>query len=582
MSSTLTNDPMIGLVIDGKYTIIEPIGRGGMGSVYRARQDAIKRDVAIKFLSVSSFESQEQFTIRFKREAETASRIRNPAAITIFDYGVGSFGTLENCPYLVMEFIDGKTLKDLYQEGRVTLARLMPLTVQVCGALEEAHSLGIIHRDLKPENIMVSRRSDGSEWAHVLDFGIAKQIIENSDPGLTREGSVMGTPRYMAPEQIWQKPVDGRTDIYALALVLYEGITGSLPVDGTSLMDIAIKISTSEAEPISKRAPDANVPKALEKVIMRALRKDPDERQATAHAFAVELMNASPPDFKFSSGALAFSGFSLPTQRQKWHVPVIAIGLAILVAVAGWTFSSEDSSKRRSTSAVSSGTDGNDDETSSETSDANGPGETTSPSIAPPDPEIEAKRLAAEQQRIAAEQERIVEEARRKELAELEKQEAARILQESEAKRLEAEARLKELERKAVEAEAQLEKAEAERRDAELKQQAAAAERKQAEQKAKAAAAETAKRTIATPKNDSSEKALAEANRKAQELERRANESEQRAREAEAKAAAERNRIEAEKRKLAEQQAAPPPEPPSTEKSTTTPKLRRCGPSWCP
>lgn len=328
MEAKNAEDAFIGLVIDGKYTIIEQIGRGGMGSVYRARQDAIGRDVAIKFLTVTSFdESREQFVIRFKREAETASKIRHPAAITIFDYGVGNFGKRENCPYLVMEYIDGQTLKEIYNEGRVSPERLLPLILQVCGALEEAHSLGIIHRDLKPENIMVSKRLDGTEWAHVLDFGIAKQIVSSgADTSLTREGSVMGTPRYMAPEQIWQKPIDARTDLYSLALVIYEGLTGSLPIEGTSLMDIAIKISAQEAEPISKRVPDLGLPKALERTIMRALRKDPDERPSSAREFGAELVRNSPPDFKFSSGSLRFAGFM--RRKTPRSLPVVSPDLA--------------------------------------------------------------------------------------------------------------------------------------------------------------------------------------------------------------------------------------------------------------
>ncbi|MCB0325722.1 MAG: serine/threonine protein kinase, partial [Bdellovibrionales bacterium] len=236
-------DPLIGAVIDGKYTISELIGSGGMGAVYRAQHNYMERTVAIKVLSLRDLDgTAEEYLRRFKHEAQTASQIRHPSAIAIYDYGIAEIGGTGDRPYLVMEYVEGVTLKSLIREGTIHPNRLVPLMLQVCGALEEAHRLGIVHRDLKPDNIMISPRGD-TERAHVLDFGIAKVVTghDSVDAGMTKTGSVIGTPRYMSPEQILSKPVDQRADIYALGLVIYESLTGDVPFTSPSIMELAIK-----------------------------------------------------------------------------------------------------------------------------------------------------------------------------------------------------------------------------------------------------------------------------------------------------------------------------------------------------
>ncbi len=327
---------LIGTTLDGKYTIVELIGEGGMGAVYKAQHDAIKRTVAIKFLHLKAVDQdQERFLKRFTLEAQTASQIRHPSAITIYDYGVEHIPGKGDTPYLVMEYIDGQSLKEIIkQEGRMAPERLIPLVVQVCGALGEAHGLNIVHRDLKPDNIMVSKGSDGIEWALVLDFGIAKQISdEDSDSaGMTKTGSVMGTPRYMAPEQIWNKGVDGRSDLYALAIVIYEALTGTVPFEATSLMDLAIKQSNEDPEPILTRAPDVTIPKSVERVIMRALSRDADQRQSSALEFSAELLAASPKEYHRSG---SYGVPAIGTSQKKaapWMLG--AVGVLLLAGVS--------------------------------------------------------------------------------------------------------------------------------------------------------------------------------------------------------------------------------------------------------
>lgn len=334
MSDSSTDDPLIGALVDGKYSIVELIGKGGMGSVYRAEHNLMERTVAIKFLRITEIdESSEEYLRRFKQEAQTASQLRHPSAITIYDYGIGNFGDRDDSPFLVMEYIEGRTLKSIIKEGRVPAERLIPLMIQVCGALEEAHKLGIIHRDLKPDNIMVSSRGDGSEWAHVLDFGIAKKVTNaTGEANMTRTGSVIGTPKYMSPEQILTKNVDQRADVYSLGLIIYEALSGALPFSSNSLMELAVMHVKETPEPLLKRAPDLKLPKAFEKVVMNALEKDPEKRPGSARELSNELREAFPLDFDDSSGSYTFTGLRSPRIESGSNKPLIFGGATLLLA----------------------------------------------------------------------------------------------------------------------------------------------------------------------------------------------------------------------------------------------------------
>ncbi|MCB0324115.1 MAG: tetratricopeptide repeat protein [Bdellovibrionales bacterium] len=285
-------DPLLGEVIDGKYRILERLSGGGMGAVYRAEHALMNRTVAVKVLHRHLAEGveEEQFLRRFQREARLASRIDHPNAITIYDFGI--FGEQA---YLVMQFIEGRSLKEvLDEEGALKLPRVLVLLRQVCGALTEAHALGIVHRDLKPDNIMISLRKEDQEWATVLDFGIAKVL--GSEQGqvstVTKTGRIIGTPHYMAPEQVLGHPTDARTDVYALGIIAYELLTGSPPFDCESLMQLIMKHVNEAPIPMLQKQPALRVPLDVETVVMRALQKKPDNRPPTTAAF-IEALEAA-------------------------------------------------------------------------------------------------------------------------------------------------------------------------------------------------------------------------------------------------------------------------------------------------
>ncbi|MCA9515282.1 MAG: serine/threonine protein kinase, partial [Myxococcales bacterium] len=210
-------DPRIGKILDGKLEILDVLGRGGMGVVYRARQLSMDRDVAVKVLHGQAVADQESVQ-RFLHEAKVASRLRHPNVITVFDFGQTEDGLL----YLVMELLEGTELsKVLDEERRLAPARVVHLMTQVCDAVQHAHDAGLIHRDLKPENIFLMAGSNlRADFVKVLDFGIARaQEVEGSER-LTRTGTLCGTPAYMSPEQILGDKLDARSDIYSLGVML--------------------------------------------------------------------------------------------------------------------------------------------------------------------------------------------------------------------------------------------------------------------------------------------------------------------------------------------------------------------------
>lgn len=290
-------DAIIGRVIGGKYKILSRLGGGGMGAVYRAEQQLIQRTVALKILHTHLCDSNsEEFMKRFQREATIASRIDHPNVVTLYDFGIE-----DGSPYIVMQYAEGRTLKTLLlEEGPLELQRVGEILRQICSALSVAHESGIIHRDLKPDNIMVVRRPDGSERVQVLDFGIAKPIGVlggEANVNLTRTGTFMGTPKYMAPEQALEKEIDVRCDIYSLGVILYEMITGEVPFHSPSPMEVLLKHVHSAPVPAREFKPELNIPVEVSNVVMKALEKDPVKRfssvKALSEAFATAIEASS-------------------------------------------------------------------------------------------------------------------------------------------------------------------------------------------------------------------------------------------------------------------------------------------------
>src|SRR5256714_8832730 len=279
-------DPLVGTVFTDKYEIEAKLGSGGMCDVYRARHVRIGKAVAIKFLR-PEFAADPKVAERFEREARAASLVRHPNAISIMDYGVAA----GNTPFLVMELVEGATVRELLkQHGAMTVERVAGIIAQACGALEAAHSVGVIHRDIKPENIIVSEY-DGRDWVEVVDFGIAKMQEDVSRrAALTAANLIIGTPRYMSPEQAKEQTVDARSDIYSFGVVVYEMLAGTPPFSGGSATRLLIAHTVEPPPPLNTQRPD--IPPAVAAVGMRALEKDPARRQQSAAQVAPEFAGA--------------------------------------------------------------------------------------------------------------------------------------------------------------------------------------------------------------------------------------------------------------------------------------------------
>jgi len=281
-------DPLVGHILDEKYRLEERLGVGGMGTVYRARHLLIDRPVAIKVLN-KLFVEDEAARTRFRREARAAGRLQHPNAVTVTDFGESQDGFV----YLVMELLEGRTLRDvLAKEAPLDVARSVALMLQISAAVAAAHEAGIIHRDLKPANIFVVQHPEVPAVVKVLDFGIAKlaaELLDDEDAmTLTQVGAMIGTPRYMSPEQCDGLELTPAADVYSLGCILYEMLTGTVPFSGATPLAIAVR-QTSEM-PRSPRDFVSAIPPALEQVVMHTLEKRPEDRPADAARFHAELL----------------------------------------------------------------------------------------------------------------------------------------------------------------------------------------------------------------------------------------------------------------------------------------------------
>lgn len=282
MNSNIDNQLEIGSVLDGKYRIDDLLGQGGMGMVFRVTHVQLKKTFALKvmlFDKAKDDADRANRLARFKREAEVLARISHPNIVMVTDFGaVGE----EQLPYIVMEFIEGTTLrKYAMAQGEVSLDFALDVAKQICAGLHAAHSQGIVHRDLKPENVMLQFLADGDVMARVLDFGIAKLAPDGTESteALTNDGPGLGspgTPKYMAPEQIFGHPVDVRADVFAICLMVYELLTKNLPT-----------VLLADPKPLEKFRED--IPLQLDTIIRKGLAKLPEDRQQTALELRREL-----------------------------------------------------------------------------------------------------------------------------------------------------------------------------------------------------------------------------------------------------------------------------------------------------
>jgi serine/threonine protein kinase len=265
----------------GRYEIRSKLGEGGMGEVYAALDHELDRNVAIKLLP-NEFTSDEDRRLRFRKEAKTVSSLNHPNIITIYEIGENEHGS-----YLATEYIDGKTLRDVLKTESISLLRMLRIAEQAAAALAAAHHAGIIHRDIKPENIMIRQDS----IVKILDFGLAKPKYsmgdDVSDENRTLPGTVMGSARYMSPEQARGLEVDERTDIWSLGVVIYEMLVGTAPFDGVSTADTIAAVVYKEPEPLADRLP--NIPAELNRIVRKALQKDREERYQSVKDLALDL-----------------------------------------------------------------------------------------------------------------------------------------------------------------------------------------------------------------------------------------------------------------------------------------------------
>jgi serine/threonine-protein kinase len=273
------HDPRIGTTIAGRYLIEHVIGEGGMATVYAARHRLVDRPCAVKVMD-ASFANNEVIRERFRREAKAAQKLAHPNIIEIFDQG-----ETDGSIYLVMELLEGETLADVLDAGKVPLDRALPILIQIARALARAHDLEVIHRDLKPENIFLAKNDDESDLVKLLDFGIARSM---QDTRLTGAGEVFGTPQYMAPERITSIEAGPSADLYAVGVIMYEMFTGRLPFEGSDVATFFIKhMKEMPAEP---RTYNARLPPDLNRLVLELLAKDPKDRPVDAHRVHADLL----------------------------------------------------------------------------------------------------------------------------------------------------------------------------------------------------------------------------------------------------------------------------------------------------
>jgi eukaryotic-like serine/threonine-protein kinase len=308
-------DPLLGKTINGRYTIVSLIARGGMGKVYKAEQSALGRVCALKVLSPNYDGNRDpEFHRRFSLEASTAARLSHPNTVTIFDYGKDDANDVY---YIAMEYLDGRTLhRAIHEEGSIPEARANHIAQQICRSVHEAHALGVVHRDLKPGNVLLCERGEETDFVKVLDFGLVKDV-SGKGQDLTQTGVFMGSPKYMAPEQVTSGEISARTDVYAVGIILYEMLCGKPPFEKRQSMSTLVAHVNDAPPPLAARNPSASISPAIEAVIMCCLEKSPDKRYASMRDLIKALKRAA-------GGEITDTSESLPRVKVEFDAAMRA------------------------------------------------------------------------------------------------------------------------------------------------------------------------------------------------------------------------------------------------------------------
>ena len=313
---------MLGIVLDGRFELTEFIAAGGMGRVYKAIQRPLERTVAVKLLADIS-DGMEEFQKRFFLEASLCARLSHPNIIRIFDYGCH-----ETTYYIAMEYLEGCTVKDLLQQnGPLPPRRAVSILKQVCAALIEAHEAGLVHRDLKPSNLFATPNPMGGDFVKILDFGVVKQMTVDME--FTHAGSTLGSPLFMSPEQIQDKDLDGRSDLYSLGVVLFQLLTGAVPFNASEPLQVVMKHLTNPPPTLAEANSNIRQPAVLEAIVAKALRKVPDQRYDSAKQMLQALIDCEQalpedpvidtmPTGTWNPDALAFAALS-DAETGEWH-----------------------------------------------------------------------------------------------------------------------------------------------------------------------------------------------------------------------------------------------------------------------
>ena len=310
---TKTPDPCVGTTVAGRYQIERVIARGGMAVVYLAKHIQLQRKIALKILRPpADAEDPESFEHRFKLEAQTLAQLDHPNIVTLHDYGETDDGRF----YLAMEYVGGPRISQILRKGPMTPQRVLTLTEQICEAIAYSHRKNIVHRDLKPSNLLIRTNEDGTEQVKVVDFGLVKLL--STDQSITRAGLIVGSPHCMAPEQVRGQDVDTRTDIYAIGVMLFRGVTGQYPIHGSNPSATMIAHINDTVPPMATVMPDLCLPQGFERMVRRCLEKDPTKRYESAEALLADIQLCLAID---EADYISVSEFDTTIQTQSLTIP---------------------------------------------------------------------------------------------------------------------------------------------------------------------------------------------------------------------------------------------------------------------